>query len=134
MEKNVLFLLTPKAQVACLDENTNVRQAIEKMKVHGFSAIPLIDKDGVYKGMVSEGDLLRHILSIGSVANKDLEKTKIKDIVQLDTSNAIKVGENIAALTKLIVNYNFIAVVDDRNVFMGIVTRKMVMNLLLGNI
>ena len=34
--RNVLFLLTPKTQVACLKENMNVRQALEKMRAHGI--------------------------------------------------------------------------------------------------
>ena len=39
MEKtNVLFLLTPKTQLACLKDSMNVRQALEKMRAHGFTA------------------------------------------------------------------------------------------------
>ena len=54
MEKtNVLLLLTPKNEVACLNEKMNVRQAIEKMRAHGYRVIPLISKHGEYLGTIS---------------------------------------------------------------------------------
>ncbi len=47
-KKNVLFLLTPKAHVACLSENMNGRQALEKMRAHGFTALPLLSENREY--------------------------------------------------------------------------------------
>ncbi|MBQ1508462.1 MAG: CBS domain-containing protein, partial [Erysipelotrichaceae bacterium] len=56
---NILALLTPKKELAYLDDSMSVRQALEKMRARGFSAIPLIhDVTGEYLGSVSEGDLL----------------------------------------------------------------------------
>ena len=46
---NVMLLLTPKANLAYLDETQSVRQALEKMRFHHFTAIPLISKEeGLY--------------------------------------------------------------------------------------
>ncbi|MBQ1567233.1 MAG: CBS domain-containing protein, partial [Erysipelotrichaceae bacterium] len=50
---NLLLLITPKTQVACLNTTMNVRQALEKMRAHGYSAIPIINNDGEYMGTVS---------------------------------------------------------------------------------
>ncbi len=35
-----------------------MRQVIERMEHHGYTAIPLIDKTGKYVGTLTEGDLL----------------------------------------------------------------------------
>ena len=55
---NVLFFLTPKSEVAHLQQEWTLRQAIEKLERSGYTAIPMIDKEGRYVGTVTEGDIL----------------------------------------------------------------------------
>ncbi|MBQ2509205.1 MAG: CBS domain-containing protein [Erysipelotrichaceae bacterium] len=130
---NVLFLLTPKVQVACLDETMNVRQALEKMRAHEYMAIPLISKNGEYLGTISEGDILWHIVDDESIDLEDLEDVKISQLLRADYRPAVKVDCNISELAEKIVSNSFVPVVDDRNVLMGIVTRKRVLQELLKN-
>ena len=59
---NFLMLLKPKDTVQYLRESNTLRQGIEKMRVHGYTAIPVISDDGTYAGTVSEGDFLYFIL------------------------------------------------------------------------
>lgn len=134
MEKtNVLFLLTPKTQLACLKDSMNVRQALEKMRAHGFTAIPLISEEGEYLGTISEGDLLWHIVNGEKISMEDLEETKIASLLRKNRFPAVKVDAEIGELVNLIINQNFVPVVDDRNVLMGIVTRRRVMQELFKN-
>ncbi len=134
MEKsNVLFLLTPKTYVACLNDSMNVRQALEKMKAHGYSAIPLIAaEDGRYLGTISEGDLLWRIVSEEEITMEGLEDIRITDLLKKDKVPAVKVDADASELADMIINQNFVPVIDDRGVLMGIVTRKRVMQELLG--
>ena len=128
---NVLFLLTPKNQVACLVETMNVRQALEKMKAHGYRVIPLIGSNGEYIGTISEGDLLWYIEKNGSFDYRKMEDTKITALLRKDNTPAVKVDAGIEEIVENIVNHNFVPVVDDRNVLMGIVTRRRVLQELL---
>ena len=130
-KKSVLFLLTPKTNVICLSDNLNVRQALEKMRAHGFSAIPLIANDGEYIGTVSEGDLLWHLFEEKGVLLENLKEEKITDVIRRHDVPAVKVDADIDVLVDQIINHNFVPVVDDRNVLMGIVTRRRVMQELL---
>ena len=59
---NVLMLLKPKSEVEYLIDTYTLRQGLEKMRAHGYTAIPVISKDGEYMGCVSEGDFLWHII------------------------------------------------------------------------
>ncbi len=128
MEKtNVLFLLTPKTQVACLKDTMNVRQALEKMRAHGYTAIPLISETGEYLGSISEGDLLWYIANGDHVSMENLEDVKITKLLRKDRMPAVTVDADMNELTERIINQNFVPVVDDRNVLMGIVTRRRVM-------
>jgi len=126
-KKNVLFLLTPKANVACLNETMNIRQALEKMKAHGYTAVPLISMDGKYLGTISEGDLLWYVINSDKITMEGLEDVNITQVLRKDDMPAVKVDADIKELVEKITNHNFVPVVDDRNVLMGIVTRKKVM-------
>ena len=128
---NVLFLLTPKNQVACLVETMNVRQALEKMKAHGYRVIPLIGSNGEYIGTISEGDLLWYIEKSGTFDYRKMEDTKITDLLRKDNTPAVKVDAGIEEVVENIVNHNFVPVVDDRTVLLGIVTRRRVLQELL---
>ena len=62
---NILFFLTPKSEVAYISEEDTLRQALEKMEYHKYSAIPIISRTGRYIGTLTEGDLLWGIKRCG---------------------------------------------------------------------
>ena len=55
---NVIMLLKPKTTVQYIFEDNTLRQGLEKMRAHSYTAIPVISQDGKYVGTVSEGDFL----------------------------------------------------------------------------
>lgn len=131
MEKlNILFLLTPKTQLAYLTEKMNARQALEKMRARGYTAIPLISNEGEYLGIISEGDLLWCIVD-NNFDKEELENIPIASLVRDNFRKSVKVDAGIKVVTDMITEQNFVPVVDDRNILMGIVTRKSVLQLLL---
>ena len=129
---NILTLLTPKAKLAYLDDSMSVRQALEKMKAHGFSSIPLIrEKTGEYLGSISEGDLLWFITSMKTYDLHECEGIPVASLLRRDYIPAVKVDTKIDELLKMVMEQNFVPIVDDRNILMGIVTRRSVINCLL---
>ena len=77
---NIAKIMIPKISIALVHADDTVRQGLEKMRHNGYTSVPVLDKDEVYLGSVSEGDFLRHILSTGSTDLKFHEKYKIGDI------------------------------------------------------
>lgn len=134
MEKtNVLLLLTPKKEVAYLEEKMNARQAMEKMRAHGYRIIPLISRHGEYLGTISEGDILWYIVNEDEYDIHDLADISIMQLLRKDYVTPVKVDADISELVEKIVDANFVPVVDDRNVLMGIVTRSKVLQVLLNS-
>lgn len=126
--KNILTLLTTKDKLEYVDDSMTLRQTIEKMKVHHYSNIPVINKEnGAYIGTISEGDLMWPMYE-NKFTLKDLEENKIIDIINKERCKALKVSATIDDLLETIINQNFVPIVDDRNVLMGIITRKAVIN------
>ena len=121
---NILFFLKPKATVEYLVENYSLRQAMEKMEVHRYSSIPIVSKTGEYIGTLSEGDILWHIKQLGEFDLIDSEDINITKIKRFRDNSPIKVNSNIQDLINVSKTQNFVPVVDDRNMFIGIVTRQ----------
>ena len=115
---NIAFLLTPKSQVAYIYEDSTFRQALEKLRHHGYSAVPVLTRDGKYAGTLSEGDFLWSMLEI------DIKKT--------DRNPAVHITSDTDELMSRALGQNFIPVVDDRGCFMGIVTRRAIINAFIG--
>ena len=126
---NILFLLIPKQRLEFLYDNYSLRQALEKMRVTSYTALPVVSKkDGTYVGTVSEGDLLWHILDHNYFNIKDLEDVDLLEIIDRSKYPRVKIGARIEDLVHLILAQNFVPVVDDRDIFMGIVTRRSVID------
>ena len=121
---NILFFLTPKKDVAAVEEDDTLRQVLEKMEHHGYSAIPLIAKNGEYIGTITEGDILWEIHKNDFPSLKEMENISIQDIARNRDNKAVNVTTNMEGLFSKAINQNFVPVVDDENVFIGIVTRK----------
>lgn len=59
---NIAYFLLPKSRIAYLYDDFTFRQGLEKMRNRGYTAIPVITRDGRYVGTVSEGDFLWRLL------------------------------------------------------------------------
>lgn len=125
---NIAFLLKPKSQVAYLVEGSSFRQGLEKIRRYGYTAIPVISKDGRYLGCISEGDFLWNIMSMGSLDTRDLEQARIDDIISKDRMPPVHVTATAEELINRSLDQNFVPVVDDRDMFMGIVTRRSILS------
>ena len=119
---NVLFFLKPKQEVCVLHKSYTLRQGIEKMRQYGFAAVPVIDDEGKYCGIVTEGDLLRQVLQHESKA--EWEQIPLREAMQTDVKKPVNVMADMDELLSVAVNQNFVPVVDDRGMFIGIVTRQ----------
>lgn len=124
IKMNVLFFLKPKVDIVYIDENYTLRQAIEKMKHYGFSAIPVLDSAGKYVGTLSEGDLLREVLKFNNFDDKRAKKVKVKNIMGGRVNKPVNINADIDDLFLRATEQNFIPVIDDREMFIGIVTRR----------
>lgn len=124
---NVITLLTPKAQVAYLYDDCTIRQGLEKLRSRGYTAIPVLNKDGAYVGTVSEGDFLWNILDHQSCNMQDLEQMPLKTLLRKGFNPPVNVQVTMEDLLERAMQQSFVPVADDRGAFIGIVTRQTVM-------
>ena len=127
---SIISLLTPKKITFFLLNTSTIRQALEKFDAHKFTVVPLIDEEGHYVGTLSEGDVLRFIKNQTNFNLKIAENMLVKDIDHYRPYQSVKIDALISEVFALSLEQNFIPVVDDKDVYIGIIKRKEVIKYL----
>lgn len=120
---DILFFTIQKHKVIYAYDDLNVKEVYDLMEENHFTAIPIITREGYYVGTITEGDILRFIM------NKDLCKSEA-EVVQISKLERLRDLEPISKESKIqdlilkASNQNFVPIVEDDGMFVGIVTRK----------
>jgi len=121
---NVAFFLLPKESVITLTPAHTMRQAMERMDRHGYTAVPLVDENGRYAGTVTEGDLLFKMKNTPDLKFADTHKVLLAEVPQRRRVVPVRIDAMMEDLIKLAVSQNFVPVIDDMDVFIGIIRRS----------
>ncbi len=124
---NILFFLIPKSKVAYVQNTFTLRQVAEKLRYYHYTAIPILDDKGKYVDTISEGDLLWYIKDHDEMNYHMAEDTLITSVPISRRVTAIKSSSRMEDLYQMALNQNFVPVVDDQGVFIGIITRRSIM-------
>jgi len=116
--------------VAYVKEEDSLRNTLEKMEFHRYSAIPVLSKDGKFAGTLTEGDLLWEIKNQLNLDLKEAEKVLVKDIPMRKHFEAVGINSSMEGLVARSLTQNFVPVVDDLGHFIGIVKRRDLMDYL----
>ena len=105
-----------------------LKQGLEILYRSGYSAIPVIDVEDRYVGVISEGDFLWTILfynqKLESVSAEQLKKSTVRSIMRGGKINPVCIDTAMETLLKQAKEQSFVPVIDDRSVFIGIIRRS----------
>ena len=127
---NIASLLLPKSMVTYLYEDFSIRQAIEKMKYHGYASMPVLTRENQYIGTLTEGDLLWFFVEQNEICQGNLyemEKISIKKAMRGSHCEPVYIDTKSEELIARAMVHDFVPVVDDRDSFIGIIKRGTVM-------
>lgn len=121
---NILFFLKPKSEVAYVYDYGTLRQVLETMEYHKYACIPMLNREGEYVGTITEGDLLWGIKRYANLNIREAENIFISDFPRKMDYAPVSVDSDMEDLIRKSMDQNFVPVVDDQKKFIGIVTRK----------
>ena len=124
---NILFFLTPKSEVAYIHDDESLRQVLEKMEYHKYSAVPIISRQGTYVGTITEGDLMWYIKNQLDLNLQEARRILITNVPRRSDNTPVSIDSNMEDLLDKAMKQNFVPVLDDKKSFIGIVTRKDIM-------
>lgn len=123
---NILFFLSPKQDLMYVYDDFTLRQTLEKWEKNRYASIPVLSRSGAYVGTMTEGDILwamkrHHGLNLAAA-----EDILISTLPRKRDYKAVTVTTTMEELIEAAMNQNFVPVVDDRNIFIGIVRRQQI--------
>ncbi|HKM22132.1 MAG TPA: CBS domain-containing protein [Lachnospiraceae bacterium] len=121
---NILFFLTPKSEVEFVYNDDTLQHAIDMLEKSTYSALPIINHKGEYKGTISEGDVLWTLKNGTENSIEEWYETKLSKINHKQNNKPVKANAQVKDLIYRAVNQNFVPVIDDDDVFIGIVKRR----------
>ena len=131
---NILFFLTPKAMCSFLYDDYTVRQALEKMETAGYAALPILNKRGEYRGTLTEGDVMWALKNMCYMDMRQAEAHRIMQIARRKDNIPVRVTTSMHDLGERASTQNFVPVVDDKDAFIGIITRGAIVKYCLGRL
>ena len=129
---NILFFLTPKSEVAYIHDEESLRQALEKMEYHKYSAVPILPRQGRYVGTLTEGDLLWYIKNQLNLNLQEAQRISVMAVPRRSDNYPVYADCKMEDLLDKAMQQNFVPVLDDNKSFIGIVTRKDIMKYFAG--
>jgi CBS domain-containing protein len=121
---NIAFFLIPKKEVVYLNIYATMRQALERMEYHRYSAVPLLDDEGKYVTTLTEGDLLWMLKNTPDLHFHNTEKIRLTDLNYHRKNEPISIHAEMENIITRAMEQNFVPVTDDKGIFIGIIRRR----------
>ena len=126
LDKQKSNFLIPADQVATVFEDNHLDHAFLVLTKIGYSKIPVLDKEQHFKGLLSLSMITESMLGLNGIDPSNLSRHYVSKVMQTDIPT-IKVDESIEDILHLLVDQPFLVVVDEENIFLGIITRRELM-------
>ncbi len=116
-------LVVAADRVATVRTENNLLHALTLLSSLGYSSVPVLDVEGRLKGQITLAGI---ISGIKAIPTYDWDSLQTKTVSEVMDSNPGRVHENaeLEDVLHLLVNNNYVSVVDKKGIFLGIVTRK----------
>ncbi|OPH57657.1 inosine-5-monophosphate dehydrogenase [Paenibacillus ferrarius] len=131
--KTASFLL-PKDKVSFITSTSSMKEALEQLEQHYYTALPIVDENGKYVGTLSEGDLLWTMKNTPGLTFDNMDHIQVSNIEKHIRNESVSLHAHMEDMLALAADQNFVPVVDDDHLFVGIIRRKDIIEYYMRNI
>ncbi|WP_419875196.1 CBS domain-containing protein [Candidatus Pristimantibacillus sp. PTI5] len=121
---DIQSFLYPKNEVSYLVTSSNMKEAMDKLEASHYTAIPILDDNGLYFGTLSEGDLLWKLKATPGLGFDTMHEIPVVSIKKRMKVECVEINADLDDMLALAADQNFVPVVDAGRVFLGIIRRK----------
>lgn len=117
--------LKPIYELALVYDDQPLSEALITMTKHRFTSLPVISRNQKYVGTLSEGDILHFVLKNTDCFDpKNLVKYNVSQVKRHRDYESVNLDATMPLLLSKASNENFVPVINEKDLFVGIVTRK----------
>lgn len=126
LETQIEDFIISSEKVAHVQLGNSAEHALLVLTKTGYSAIPVLDMKYRFKGLINTQRITESILGMEHIEYEKLPEIKVQDIMQTDMP-LISINERFQKALDLLIDQNFLCVINDEGMFMGILTRRVVL-------
>lgn len=119
-------LMISSEKVAHVQFNNPLEHALLILVKSGYSAVPVLDYDYKFRGIIGKNDILNEVLGMERFEMERLSEIKVEEVVKEDIP-CIKKQDPFLVCLKHVIDHPFICVVDENGYFDGILTRRAIL-------
>lgn len=122
-------LLIPSERVAHVQVGNSLEHALLVLTKSGYTAIPVLDSHYKLHGLLSTPIIMDSILGLERIEYEKLEHKRVEEVMD-NTIQHLNINTSLKDTIELLVDNPFLCVENNDGVFVGILTRRAVLNLL----
>jgi predicted transcriptional regulator len=119
-------LIIPADRVATVRCRDNLMHAMTLLSTIGFNAIPVLDQNSSLRGSISLNRIINSIKTIEAYEWDTLTSRLVESVMD-PCHGFVNVNADLENVLHGLVDHNYLAVVDEKGGFVGIVTRGAIM-------
>lgn len=116
-------LVKPADEVAVIMESNTLSHALLLMTSNKYSVVPVLDNKSRMKGLISMPLIIEAIMDIEDVQFDKLEAIRVSEVMDVHYP-VVNEDFELEDVMRMLIHAAFITVVDENDVFVGIITRQ----------
>lgn len=116
-------MVIPADNVANVMKENPLEHALLVLSQVGYSSIPVLDKDDRFVGLLTLTDVVSKMMELDEIDSDNLSQFTVADVMQTDIGT-ITEKSDLEDILHLLVDANYLPVLDEKGLFKGIITRR----------
>ena len=113
-------------KVAHVQSGNSAEHALLVLTKTGYSSIPVLDIKYRLIGLLSTKMITESILGLERIEYEKLENIKVDEVMERNVAY-VKNTETFRKALDLVINHPFLCVIDEEEMFVGILTRRVIL-------
>lgn len=119
-------IMTPASDVAVLREDDSLLHAILVLSNSGYQTIPVLDKKNRVRGLISISQIVTSCEDVSFFNESKLTGTRVYEVMDQIVPMLFD-DFDLEDVLRLLINHNFVCITHKNGYFLGIVTRKTIL-------
>ena len=122
----MLDFMIPADNVANVIDQHTLSTGLLILTQSNYTMIPVLSAESKLMGVISMSMIIKAVMTVDAIEMERLDELKVRDVM-LCQPVRVQANCNLAEVLNYLIDQNFVCVVDGDNRFLGIITRKNVM-------
>ena len=122
----MLDFMIPADNVANVIDQHTLSTGLLILTQSNYTMIPVLSAESKLMGVISMSMIIKAVMTVDAIEMERLDELKVRDVM-LRQPVRVQANCHLADVLNYLIDQNFVCVVDEDNRFLGIITRKNVL-------